>query len=425
MKRPVYTKLFLLYVLFLIYASVVPFDFIRSKADFYQAIAQIRWIPFFLAQERSLPDIVSNLALFFPFGLLLASIMLARMPLWIILCISIVSGAFMSCFLEMIQLFVSSRITSISDVINNALGSGAGALTAYIYHRYINRYLEPVFLHTLKRPLLEVYTVFIFAGILFFACAPFDVSIDISDLKASVKHTLRYPNLIVPWRYMKSSINNFLLFCAASVFACVAGWRQRFRLISVVRIFLFCLIFAGMMECIQLFIVSRSTSVSNFFFAIFGTCSGIGISLIYLKNEHLSVRMMRFFLVMYCIYILFNTMFPFQIEPSPSSKLSLYTIIPFSMYFVRINIFSVSDLSTQIITFIPMGICGIFNKHRKNSKAFVIGLLSGMVLELVQIFIATRYCDSTDAILAGTGALCGNILAKRFFEFRKNTASIS
>jgi glycopeptide antibiotics resistance protein len=370
-----------------------------------------------------MPDVASNIALFFPFGLLLASVLFARLPVYIIFSISLLSGVFLSCFLETLQLFAVSRVTSLSDVINNGVGSLAGTAVAYLYHRYLSGYVETAVLNTLKRPILEVYAVFVFAGILFFALSPFDVSIDIGDLKNAVKHFLRYPYPIVPWKYMKSSINNFLLFFLAGAFLHAAFFAYRRRLRGSLYSFVVCFFFAVTVEILQLVIVSRSTSISNVFFAVLGASGGITVSLIYITNRRIILRANRVFLAVYAVYILFNTLFPFRIDWSLSSGVSVYTFIPFSMYFIRINIFSLSDLLTQIITFIPLGICGIFNKSRKKSMAFLTGLILGTILELSQVFIATRYCDSTDAILAGAGALAGNMLALRFIEFRKRVGS--
>lgn len=422
MNTSVYKKLFLLYVVFLIYASIVPFDFISSAAQLGYAVRHINWTPFFLARDISLPDIASNIALFFPFGFLLASWLVRIFPGCIVIALSVVAGIWVSLFVETLQLFAVDRFTSISDVLNNGLGAFAGGCAAFIYDRYLRRYVEPAVREILNLPLLEVYTVCICTGILFFAIAPFDVSIDISDLKNSVKHALRFPHILVPWKYMQSSVNNFILFFIAAVTAHTAFFRTGHRIAGILITVAGAFAFAGSVEMMQLFIVSRSSSVSNLVFALAGAGFGAMTSVLYIKNRHPISRINGLLLWIYGAYLLFNTLFPFVPEQSFREKFTLYTFIPFSMYFVRINVFSFADLSVQIITFIPLGISGILNRNRKNSRAFAVGFISGMILEGLQAFVATRYCDSTDAILAGAGAYLGNVLFRKIVAFRNESA---
>jgi len=133
--------------------------------------------------------------------------------------------------------------------------------------------------------------------------------------------------------------------------------------------------------------------------------------------------MHRFFIVIYIIFFLFNYYFPFIYNSHFYQNVSKYSLIPFAIYFFRINIISLSDLFFQIFIFIPFGFLAITNK-KAYIKTFLLGFFVSCMLEVFQVFIETRYVDITDAISGGTGCFLGHYISYKFLLFRKNLAKV-
>lgn len=85
----------------------------------------------------STTDFILNIVLFMPFGLLLERAWYAHRTTkrlsWLTI---LVGGGLFSCLIELVQIALPMRRTSIFDVVSNALGTGGGAL---IYRQYLAR----------------------------------------------------------------------------------------------------------------------------------------------------------------------------------------------------------------------------------------------------------------------------------------------
>ena len=92
-------------------------------------------------------------------------------------------------------------------------------------------------------------------------------------------------------------------------------------------------------------------------------------------------------------------------------QFSTVALVPFASYYGKTNALALFDFLGGILRFIPLGFLlqGYGRAHRASRKwsAVLICLLTGILLEGMQLFVAGRYADSSDIIAAGCGGYAG------------------
>lgn len=83
-----------------------------------------------------LKNVVGNVALFLPLGLLLPALLRGRFPLPK----TVAAGFLFSLFIELIQYFFAARIFDIDDLLLNTIGTGTGALVVGVTRFFRNRF---------------------------------------------------------------------------------------------------------------------------------------------------------------------------------------------------------------------------------------------------------------------------------------------
>ena len=415
-----YRTVWLYFIIFLLYASLVPFQLKSSLKEVVDHFNAIRWVPYFIDGHRvSLTDLVSNITLFLPLGFFAAGALYSRIKTFYLIVLCAICGFLVSSLMELLQLFTTIRVPSITDICNNTLGAISGCLIYLLYHNKFSDVVKPFLLHQLKRPLYQVYTLFIFVGILFYQLIPFDFSLDIGTIKGGIKFFLKNFHVILQWRYMQSSINNFLFFTVASY----ALYNSFFRKESIVNRLIWTVGLCSMgilgIEFMQLFIASRGSNISNIVCALIGVANGLYWNTRLRRYKTRLKKLRVFFTVNYTLFFLFNYLFPFTLTDTIRNNISLYSIIPFASYFVTISLGSIVDLCTQIFLFVPLG-CYCAKANGSYKKSFWIGCLIALLFESSHIFLATRFYDITDILSGGIGSALGHYCTIRIFLYRRH-----
>jgi len=273
-------------VIYIIYGTLLPFEFAFQLEDIARNIKRANFIPFYNEYEGrrfSIPDVVSNLLLFIPYGFLLYWILqhkgigIAKSKL-----ICILSALLFSSMIEFLQLFSISRKSDITDVINNTIGTWIGCILSNIFlilfkdklfHQLnITRQKNPLFIF------LILYSLLILLGFMY----PFDISIDVGDLKHKIKdiNLIPFPhnNQINP-SFIDIGINTitFIIFGFLG-YASLKVYYSKILTIFVTIFLGFCL--AGIIEFFQLFMVSRFSDITDMIIRDIGVLLGILIAFI-------------------------------------------------------------------------------------------------------------------------------------------------
>ncbi len=116
----------------LIYGSLYPWQFHSARVAGNPLVVLLRSWPF-IFDRYLIKDVALNVAIYTPFGLA-AYLWLVRRSSLLRLAAPVMMAALLSSAIEMIQLFDAQRITSMLDVVSNAVGAAAGvALGALLY----------------------------------------------------------------------------------------------------------------------------------------------------------------------------------------------------------------------------------------------------------------------------------------------------
>jgi len=178
------------YSLFIVYGTTIPFRFDFRMDLLREGLATLLADPFQLNRPEgfSLPDIVSNLLFFAPFGFILSLILIERgRSRFAVLVTTAISASLLSSGVEFLQLFESSRTTSLLDVAVNTSGALLGAilgLTVVSTYRLGLKDLAQRYLQDDPRRILFAFYALL---LLVWKLTPFDVSLDVSTLKQAVR----------------------------------------------------------------------------------------------------------------------------------------------------------------------------------------------------------------------------------------------
>jgi hypothetical protein len=123
-------RLFLLIILALIvHLSLYPWRFRVPEGDTDAALVLLGSWPNRL-DLYAVRDALANILLYFPLGAIVFLLARQHRPQWVAAAAAVCAGSLLSISLEMIQVYVPGRITSLFDVLCNCLGIAAGVLTA-------------------------------------------------------------------------------------------------------------------------------------------------------------------------------------------------------------------------------------------------------------------------------------------------------
>ena len=437
MNRKIVNILLILYVLFTVYNTLIPFNFQVDAFSFKTLMQSIEWRLFiYHGRLAPLTDIAGNILLFMPFGFLLY-IWRYQRRLRSPLIYSVIAGLFFSNFIEILQLFFGDRISSITDIFNNALGTFFGAVTGFIYCHIL---AEPI--KRKGRELIREQPIIIILFVIFIlqvlgAMIPFNVSITVSDLKTSIKHINIIPfqnksvGLILlnhptgldsqPFDWFKF-IENFLLW---SVWGCIIALCYR-AYWNIRKAGIWLLIAVGfvpgiLLEFLQIFIVSRYCDIND----IISNWGGVSFGIIFYSLYHPYQRVayadrwreLSNALGLYFVFMMFAGLQPFDFQFSVGSlrnEVKLEMIVPFLTYFKNTSIWNISDLIISLLYFFPVSVYlgHQLRKHLLTWRTVYIitglaGLSLGCFIELLQFYSSTRVSDITDVLLFCAGGLLG------------------
>ena len=178
----------IIYGVLLLYASLMPFDFTMDFDIWYRLHHAWSYWPFNPRARISGSDVVSNLALYMPWGFLIAtSFRLRNMGRLMSMSLAILACSLLSFSVEMGQFWMISRTASVSDWLLNTISGifGASIAAARGKELWINsiRWLEKRWEH---QP-LDILTLSFMSLLSADALAPFLPSILLSQVWRNLK----------------------------------------------------------------------------------------------------------------------------------------------------------------------------------------------------------------------------------------------
>lgn len=390
--------LWLLFSLFILYATLIPFRFDLPLAP---RLETVHWLPFVDLHGRraSLPDMVQNVLLFMPFGMFGYSFC-AGPPLSRLLRVAML-GMLLSLLVETLQLFTVDRTTSATDVATNTLGALLGALLVLFVARqllalyalpWIRSWVGTRFFY----PLLVAITVAAVANL-----QPFDFSLDVGIVGGKLKSFIHNP-----WGFQwpLQGEGEVVLRYALLAWSAFLFFQARGLKYPILGSILLGVSIGFALEAAQFIVASRMPSGWDLVVAVFGAVLGGGCARICYRKVPAPVLFWALAVATLAAAAM-EMMTPFRFQQGYCSM----NLLPFIAHYSG-SFFSVfANFTGLVLLYFPLGFCfgGIFGRKAKVFNLLLPVVLTALALEILQGFVPGRYPDITDVIASAMGAWAG------------------
>ena len=402
--------LWLLFALFVVYATTIPFRYIGNLALVQAKLATLPLSPFVApdtGRRVSIPDVVQNVLLFVPFGLLGMMALGSGGRFRRIATVTLL-GAALSAFVETLQLFTVDRVTSVSDLAADTggtlIGAAAFAIRERAFRGVLTRFSRAVF----ERKAL-VYPLLVFVAVVCVAeWHPFDVTLDISSVWGKVKSFRAHPWNTGP---ISDEVLGWLRFAAAGGAAalwlriCRVRWPR--GLASAAGVVLAC----GL-ETSQFFIESRGPDLRDAVVHGFGAI--VGAALVGRSQRIRPAVLTTLVYVVTVIGAAIQELSPLAVATSRSPV----EWIPFLSYYQYTSTGTISHVLELLLMFLPFGF--VLSSSLTQGRGWLLAAAGAALviipLEFAPGFISGRYPDVGDVGVCVAGALVGVWLASNGWE---------
>jgi VanZ family protein len=402
------------FCLFVVYGSLFPFDFTVDPVEIRRDLAHAVTLPFDATGRRrfSIPDVVANVMLGVPVGFLLVTgglvgrSIVARVAGAVLL-----TGAFAAA-VEVGQLLAPSRTASALDVAAQAAGALAGAVAAHVMRPLARSAAEGhVVAYLRRRP------AWIAAGLLALVLAadalyPFALTLDVSTVRAGIKHALRAPFASVVQRFWADVlVEKVIAYATLALFVRAA---QATTPAAGLVAWIAATGVAGGLEVAKLLVAGRAPSPGGFLLAAAGALAGVAVAGWGARRWRGGLPDARVFAVAAAVLLAFQELTPFDFVSSGAAVAAKAARIewwPFAAYYG-------ADLHKALFDVAKKLVMGAFlgASLAQARVAAPVGwtLAWAAALEAAQVFQVSHLPAVTDVAAITGGAAVGRALLARY-----------
>ncbi len=364
---------FLLSLLLVLYGALFPFSF--DLANF--STSHFSLLPFWDAERgriHSIPDMVSNVLLTMPLGFfgtlwLGGKRKLTTIGGWFLF------GLTVGILAEVAQLAIPSRLSDITDALNNGLGSMAGSIIACLFGKGISDLFSGT-LFEIKDTYFFIVIFILGAGMLL----PFDFTMDVSHFGSSLRQL--WTN---PWEKGMPIQDEWIQMAEFGILGALAGRIAKYRII------LLALALPFILESMQFLVESHAPSVRDLFMNALGVVCGITIA----RTKPSLARPAAGFAVMN-LAIIAQGLSPYHLAAR-----SHFEWVPLVEYYNQTTGAALYDAMSGLLIY------GLLTTLWPRKATILWAVLLAAGIECVQTFIPARSAGITDILIAGLGACSG------------------
>ena len=339
-------------MLFVIQTGLVPYDFLQDDVKEGSAVFLSGAAIHLIAR-----DIISNVFLYFPLGILLHCALAKQLrSRGIALILTVIFAAAMSLGIEWIQSYSPARVSTLFDLLANIGGALLGASLAWIARLALPRIHAGALVAVHEWPrtaLLRAYVV----ALIVFAAMPFSFSFTSFGIKKAVKSTHLIPFEVttidealaddvlakgdyaahthLEWRRMKrwsrwtAEAASFVLLAWLLQIVLRGDYGFTRRAAFLLACWIGCGIAIGL-SALQFMIVSRASDVTDVLFRMFGLGIGLITRWIYFANivqwnrglsDHQLRRLAKAGCALAMAFILYNGVIPLTFDAGTSGPI--------------------------------------------------------------------------------------------------------
>lgn len=393
----------MLFALFIVYATTIPFHFLGDPAQVRAKLATVQWNSLKRADgsRLAIPDAVQNVMLFIPFGVLggLSCRRGATSRARIVAIVGL-AGTGLSAFVETLQLFTVDRVAATSDVMTNGLGAAGGALVAVEGHR---RMLAAMRAHAASPWMTNrwTYATLCALGVLVVsAWQPFDLTLDVSTVGSKIRALTRDPWQQGPWTDEGGAV---LLYALTTLV--VAKWLDASGVARApLKAALAAAVLAIGLESSQALVGSRTPSGWDAAVRL----AGVAVGLVLAPATRAFDRRLPWLALLFAACVAsaaILTWGPFEIRPERRP----FNWFPFLGYYGTNWFPAVSHAIELALVYFPFGfVLGMSGPPGRAMRAAVLMALgSAIVIEYGQSWFVGRYPDVTDVAFSALGGGLG------------------
>lgn len=394
------------YVFFVVYGSLVPLDFRPLPLD--QAWAVFQHIPMYKLGVESRADWISNGVLYVPVGFLTAHLLLQKgadarhAPVYFLAGLFSVALAF---GVEFTQIFFPQRTVSLNDLLAESVGSLIGLLLAAKYSEWFKNLLRAALSDParLALRLLEGYL----AGYVAFSLFPYDILLSTGELAEK----LRGDN----WGWLLAGdahgkvlivLKLFSEILLTLPFGLLLGYRST-RPATYGQAVLLGLLLGGLIEIAQFFTATGVSQGLSVLTRVAGICGGLALwnERASWSPERLALLTRRYVLPLGVIYLLVllqtNGWFSHQWNSAEfaAARLADVHFLPFYYHYFTTEARALFSLASVCLMYVPVGVL-IWANRGSPAQAFLYALFAAGLVETGKLFLQGMHADPTNLMLA-------------------------
>ena len=400
--------LWLGYVSFVIYGSLVPLDYRPHSFD--EAWAIFQTVPYLNLGAASRADWIANGVLYVPVGFFTChwlSHAFQRLPTVILLALAAVFSVELAVGVEFMQVSFPPRTVSLNDIYAECIG---GFLGMWLFTRHANWFqslLQSLLhdTHQLKLLILQAYGV----AYLAFALFPYDVVISWAELDAKLDADnwgwwIAGDHPSITWLFLK---------CAADIlqtlpFGIWLAYHKPQRKTTYARAFVFGLLLGLGLEMAKLFLITGTSQGMSVLTKMLGVAFGLAIyrSQSKFSIDRLSTILKRLVLPLTAMYLLVllkvNGLMDASWHGLDAARASWdqTRFIPFYYHYFTTEGKALFSLVNVSFSYLPVAILG-WGYRRSAGFAALASMLLAFGIETCKLFSSGTHPDPTNILIAG------------------------
>jgi glycopeptide antibiotics resistance protein len=432
----------LLYLVFVIYGSLVPLHYQALPWD--AAVAKFRAIPFLELGIGSRADWVANLLLFIPLTFLWSGALALGRHLAVALgatALILLAATALSLGIEFTQLFFPQRTVSQNDIAAEALGALLGSAAWWAYGPRLMRWYQGWHHETAPAGLAERLAWAYFAVVLGYSVLPLDLTLS----GVEIYHKWQEGKLnLIPFADLSSDPIEALYQIGSDILLWVPlAWLWRARAgRDNLKVWWMAALAAVSVEFMQLFVYSRVTDLTDLLTGALGAALGAWLggrrfgrraqakaetAARARASSWLSLALALAWLPV--LMLVFWYPFDFRADGAFVRERAVFlTRVPFQVYYYGTEFRAITEVFHKTLFFAPLGallawwVSGLSWRWRGYAAAAsILGVaLVAMGIELGQVLLPAKYPDMTDWFLESVGGLLGYAL----FRLIRNRLSV-
>lgn len=403
--------LFLLYLLFVVYGSLVPLKYVHRSLD--DALLAFQHIPFLQLGVESRADWVANGVLYVPLAFLTAYLLaqsFRRVPRVLLFALAAAFSMGLAVAVEFTQLYFPQRTVSLNDILAECIGSVVGIVLAARYANWFEALFSSWFSdpQRLKGLALDGYAV----AYLAFAMFPYDFLLSWPELSAKLNSggwgwliAGSAPRPVFLGVQLVAEVALTLPFGLLFARLPVLG-RANYRQAALIGLLL-----GGLIELAQIFIASGVSQGLSVLTRAAGVCGGLALSRHAFRwtPDQMATLLRRYTPAIAIAYLLalleINGWFTthWQGLDAASAQLAQVSFMPFYYHYFTTEALALFSLGVVSISYMPLALL-VWAHGRSAGFALTVAMLSAWVIESGKLFIQGAHPDPTNLLLAGAAS---------------------